>query len=192
MAPAVLDYSATGRVAGRDGNRDPGCCPHGVFRCAGEDEWCAIAVRSDAEWEALCRLLGRPELGRHPDFATLAARKVREAEVEAHVAEWSAGQDKRALMERLQAAGIPAGYVAKASDLFDDPQLAHRRAFVPLPHAEVGELRGNTLPFQLSAAPTAPRASGPLLGEHTDAVLRDLLGYNAAEIAAFRAEGVLK
>ena len=192
MAPAVLDYSATGRVAGRNGNRDPQYCPHGVFPCAGDDEWCAIAARSDAEWEALCRLMGQPALGKHPDFATLAARKARETEVEARVAAWSAGQDKRALMARLQAAGIPAGYVAKASDLFDDPQLVHRRAFVTLPHAEVGELRGNTLPFQLSDAPAVPRSSGPLLGEHTEAVLRDLLGYSAEEIAAFRAEGVLK
>ncbi len=192
MAPAVLDYSATGRVAGRSGNRDPQYCPHGAFPCAGEDEWCAIAVRSDAEWQALCRIMGLPTLGADPDYATLPARKAREDAVETLVAAWTAKHDKRAVMDRLQAAGIPAGYVAKSPDLFSDPQLRHRRAFVALPHAEVGEHRVNTLPFRLSALPVEPRSSGPLLGEHTDSVLRDILGYSAAEIEAFRAAGVLK
>jgi len=192
MAPATLHFSATGHVAGRAGNRDPLLCPHGTFPCAGEDEWCAIAVRSDAEWQALCRIVGLPTLGADPGYATLPARKAREDAVEALVAAWTSKQDKRAVMDRLQAAGIPAGYVAKAPDLFSDPQLRHRNAFVALPHAEVGEHRVNTLPFQLSAVPVEPRRSGPLLGEHTDLVLSDTLGYSTAEIADFRAAGVLK
>jgi len=191
MAPAVLDYSATGRIAGRDGNRDPAFCPHGVFPCAGDDEWCAIAVRSDAEWQALCRVMGQAALGVDARFGTLAARKSREAEVERIVAAWSARLPKAEAMERCQAAGIPAGAVAKAPDLFADPQLAHRRAFVTRPHGEVGDLRVNTMAFQLSDAPAEPRAAGPLLGEHTDLVLREL-GYDAAEIAALHAAGVFK
>jgi benzylsuccinate CoA-transferase BbsF subunit len=191
MAPAVLDYGATGHVAGREGNRDPAYCPHGVFPCAGEDQWCAIAVRTEAEWRALCVVIGQPALASDPRYATLAARKAREAELESLISGWTSRLDKRAVMERCQAAGIPAGSIAKPSDLFSDPQLTHRRAFVTRPHAEVGELRVNTMAFQLSEAPVEPRSAGPLLGEHTHAVLREL-GYSEQEIAGFSADGIFK
>lgn len=192
MAESVLEHSATGASPGRQGNRDPIYCPHGAFPCVGEDEWCVLAVRTDAEWAALCGAMGRPELGVDLRYATLNARKAREDEVEVLVAAWTKSQDKHKMMEHLQAAGVPAGYVAKASDLFTDRQLAHRHAFVPVRHAEVGELHAVSLPFSLSAAPTAPTGPGPLLGEHSSEVLRDILGYSESEIAMFRAEGVLK
>jgi crotonobetainyl-CoA:carnitine CoA-transferase CaiB-like acyl-CoA transferase len=191
MAPAVLDYSATGHVTGREGNRDPAYCPHGVFQCSGDDEWCAIVVRDDAEWAALCRTMEHPGLAGDTRFSTVTARKEHEAEVEQFIAGWTRGLDKRSVMERCQAAGVPAGGVAKASDLFTDPQLAHRNAFVTRSHAEVGNLRVNTMAFQLSAAPVEPRSAGPLLGEHTDVVLREV-GYSDAEIAECRAAGLFK
>ncbi len=192
MAPAILDWSANRQPRHRSGNRDPHYCPHGVFRCLGEDQWCAVAVRSDEEWQALCRLLGREALGTHPDYATLAQRQQREAEIEALVEGWTARYSSHEAMQKLQAAGIPAGYVARSSDLFADPQLAHRGAFVELSNAEVGTHRTHTLPFLLSETPAVPRASFPLVGEHTDVVLSELLGYSAEEIAGLREAGVLK
>ena len=75
LTPAVLDYSANGRVAAADGNRDAFNAPHGVYRCQGEDRWCAVAVEDDAAWRALCGAIGSPEMALEVKYATAAARK---------------------------------------------------------------------------------------------------------------------
>ena len=190
LAPSVLDYTANGRVRGRDGNRDPATAPHGAYACAGDDRWCAIACADDGRWQALCGLMGRPELAADARFATLEARKANEAALDAVVSAWTATQEAEDVMRRCQEAGVAAGLVQSCEDLFADPQLAHRGHFVWMDHAEMGRYVTDANCFSLSE--TAPDyRPAPLLGEHTGDVLRDLLGMTDDEIQRLRDDDVL-
>src|SRR5581483_4413182 len=105
VGPALLAARDGGPEPTRRGNRADGCCPSGVFPCRGDDEWCALAVRSDAEWRALVRVLGIDDDRR---LATLAGRLEHEEEIEAAVAARTAVWDRRELTNALQAARVPA------------------------------------------------------------------------------------
>ena len=186
-----VEFSATGVEPERVGNRSRSHAPHNIFRCLGEDRWCAVAVLTDAQWQALAAVIARPELARDPGLANAAGRLLRVAEVEAAVAGWTAGVEAEAAMARLQAAGVPAGVVADARRLVEeDPQLRHRGYWQEVDHPEMGPTRFTSPPYLLDGERVA-LARPPLCGEHTDEVLREVLDYGPERIAALRAEGVL-
>src|SRR3990170_1899453 len=110
---ALMDYTVNGRVQERTGNRHPHAAPHGVFRCHGEDRWCAIAVFTDEEWSALGKVTGA-DWCRDPKFASLLGRKEHEDELERLLEEWTGARAAEDVMETLQAAGVPAGGVPTA------------------------------------------------------------------------------
>ena len=185
----LLDYTANGRVQTRDGNRDPAMAPHAVYRCAGEDRWCAVACETDAQWQALARLIGRGDLADDPGLAAFPGRKAREAELDAAVEAWTRTLAPDEAMRRCQQAGVPAGAVNDSRDLFADPHYQARGHFVFMDHPEMGVYASDATSFRLSeAAPEYRRA--PLLGEHTEHVMRDILGLTPAEYAALAAEDV--
>jgi crotonobetainyl-CoA:carnitine CoA-transferase CaiB-like acyl-CoA transferase len=190
LAPAILDWTVNGRIAARRGNADDGACPHNAYPCAGPDRWCAIACEDEAEWEALCRVMGDPAWCRGPAFGTLAARRRHAAELDRLIGAWTAGQEAAALARRLQAAGVPAGAVQSCADLPGDPQLQARGAFVWLEHPEMGRSPYEPFPFRLSETPGVLRR-GPCLGEHTQEVLTGLLGLEDGEVRQLIADGVL-
>jgi crotonobetainyl-CoA:carnitine CoA-transferase CaiB-like acyl-CoA transferase len=193
LGTAVLEVSASGAPRGPDGSRHRTMAPHGVFPCQGEDRWIAIAVGTDPEWRALCGALGRPEAAGDPRFATAASRKANESACEALVAGWTGGQDRDALVARLQAAGVPAGAVQDGRDLVEvDPQLRARGFYVPLRHPRAGVFLHEGVVPRLGGTPGAIAAPAPCLGEHTSAVLRGVLGLDDAEIERHRALGVLE
>ncbi|HLK09986.1 MAG TPA: CoA transferase [Candidatus Binatia bacterium] len=193
VGPELLARAAGGASAptGNASQEGP-AAPHGVYPCAGDDRWLAITVFDDAEWRRFAAALGNPPWTRDPRFATCADRVAHAAEIDRHVAAWTRTQDADAAMALLQHAGVAAGRVADARDLCArDPQLAARGHFVDVPTPEGGSVRLDGPPFLLSDTPAAVAGPGPLLGEHTDQVLRDLLGMDDAERAALRAEGVI-
>ncbi len=189
VLPCLLDYEANRTLPERVGNRSPHAAPHGAFPCRGEDRWCAIAVETEAQWQALGRVAGHPEWAEDPRFSTLAARKRHEGELEALLAEWTRTHEASELAERLQAAGVPAAPVQRTSDLFADPQLAHRLAWRELPHPVLGRFHYVAPPFRLSENPAQVRRS-PLLGEHTGWLCREVLGLSEEEVRELEAEGV--
>lgn len=191
IAPALLDYDVNGRVMTRWGNRSPHAAPHGAYPCRGEDRWCVIAVCADDEWRALCAAAGRPEWAEDPRFGTLAARKAHEDDLDRLVAGWTAEHTPQDVMEILQSAGVRAGIVNRLSDLFTDPQLAHRGIWRELPHAVLERFHYEAPPFTLSETPAELRPS-PLLGEHTRRVYREFLGMTDSEIARLAADGVIE
>lgn len=191
LAHGFLDASVNGHDPTRSGNRDLQMAPHGVFPCAGHDRWCAIAVDTEAAWRALCEAMGQPALAHDPRFADAAARKRNEDALERLIGEWTRSRDAKALMHELQGRGVPAGYVAKPQDLFDDPQLTHRQAFIPQEHAALGRHRVHAFAFHLPESPLRPRRPSPCLGEHTEKVLTELLGMSAEEVQRLRAAGAL-
>jgi benzylsuccinate CoA-transferase BbsF subunit len=183
-----LDYLVNGRQAERRGNTSEQYAPHGVYPCAGEDRWIAIAVRDDAEWQALCRVLGLG-LGAQPELASLAGRAAAREEIDATVAGATETRDAWALSAELQAAGVPASPVEDVGDLAGrDPmhegflkEIEHPAGVSTLLQHEPITWNGERLPLERA----------PFMGEHTEAVLRDILGLETEELAELAAEGVL-
>ena len=191
LTPLVLEETATGRSAGRNGNRSQRAAPHNAYPCRGEDRWCVITVFTDADWTALRRAMGDPEWARERRFASLLGRKRNEEELDERIGAWTRRFDAHRLMERLQEAGVPAGAVQKAPDLFRDPQMLSRGHFIQHEHPEIGRHRYERFAFRLSRSPGGPGSPGPLLGQHNESFYRDELGYDAGEIADMVAEGVI-
>jgi crotonobetainyl-CoA:carnitine CoA-transferase CaiB-like acyl-CoA transferase len=191
VAEGLLDYSMNGSQPERDGNRDAYMSPHGVFRCAGHDQWASLAVRGDDEWQRLCTVIGHPELATDPRFATLVARKQNENELETLLSAWTATRSPQEVTEQLQAARIPAAPSMSNKDLATDPHLNSRSIFVRHEHPEVGVQQHVGIPWQLSKTPLAVRHPAPTLGRDTDYVLREILGYSTTDISTLREQQVL-
>jgi crotonobetainyl-CoA:carnitine CoA-transferase CaiB-like acyl-CoA transferase len=191
LAPALLDYTVNGRVAGRVGNRDRDAVPHGVFPAAGRDEWVAIAVETEPHWQALCAALARPELAGDPRFASAEARRTHEAALEAIISAWTAGRERHAVAADLQAHGVPAYAVQNSPDLLHDPQLLARGHFHRLAHTTHGTITVEGSRFVLSRTPAAVDGPAPTCGAGNDYVLREVLGYDDERITALVASGAL-
>lgn len=191
LGPVIMDYLVNGRTGIRAGNRDPDMAPHGVFPCRGEEKWVAIAVRNQKEWETFCRTIGKEEWLTDERFAAFSARKRNENELENLIADWTVHRSREKVVNLLQSAGISAGRVATSEDLFNDPQLRHRGHFNQLEHKEVGTYTYELPASRYSKMPHPKQDPAPLLGEHTDYVLGELLGYTDEEITDLLLEGAI-
>lgn len=191
IAPLILDYSANGQDITPAGNRIPYAAPHGIFRCKGEERWCAIAVFSDSEWVDFCQVIGQPSLSKDPRFATLLKRKENEDELDRVVEAWTSRHDAETVMRLMQTAGVAAGVVADGRDLFNDVQLKHYHFFEEVEHPVMGKIRFLHGPsFRLSnAGYEIGRAN--LIGEHNDFVYTKMLGIPDEEWAQLVADGVI-
>jgi benzylsuccinate CoA-transferase BbsF subunit len=191
LGPALLDYTVNGRVATRAGNSSPEYCPHGVFPCAGNDRWIAIACTVQAQFVALSGVASK---GWAADerYATLAARMANREALEATIGEWTAGCERDDLESALIAAGVPAHRVSTAMDAFNDPHLAALGHFPTVQHAEVGEVPVEASRIRLSRTPAQPPAPAPMIGEHNEQVLAGILGMSEEEIIEVVASGALE
>jgi benzylsuccinate CoA-transferase BbsF subunit len=192
MAPLVLEYANNGHEAQRQGNRHSAVAPHGAYPCQGDDRWCTIACTTDAEWEALCRVMDHPAWTQEARFATMLGRKAHEDELEALLAAWTQTWDATALMHTLQHAGVPAGVVQANRDLLADPQLEHRRHFVYMEHPEVGRHPVQRSEFRLSRSTAEHRWPAPSIGQHTVQVCKEILGMSEDVIRTLIADDVLE
>lgn len=181
----ILTQAATGVAPPRLGNRSTQHAPHGVYPCAGDDEWIAIEVRTEAQWIALREFAGLD------DFGDLADRLARVAALDEAVATFTAGQVAELLMEELQAAGVPAGHVASTLELGADPHLQARDFWKPMERAHVGELLHPAAPYRVGEEPFDVDRVAPTLGEHNHEVLAELLALSAEEIADLERQGVI-
>ncbi|TDV57739.1 CaiB/BaiF CoA transferase family protein [Actinophytocola oryzae] len=189
IAPSIMEWTVNGVDPPARGNTDPTWCPHGIYRCAGEDEWLAVAVRTDAEWRALAEELA---LGAPPQWTDEAGRRAAAAEVDAAVQKRLATWRAEDAMAVLQGRGIPAGVVRDTEALVrHDPQLAHREHWQYLRHREMGTTLYGAPPFRLSVTPGGLHRPAPLLGEHTREVLTELLGLSDNEITELAESDVL-
>ncbi len=184
----LLDYAVNGNTETRMGNRSLRAAPHGAFACRGVDRWVAIAIWSDAEWARFAEIAGV----RDASLATLGARLGRVDEVEEIVSRFTHERSREEVCEQLQAAGIEAVPVADFGDLHEDPQLEARAHFAALSHPVLGETLYERNGFRLSAAESGYRDATPVLGQHNDLVLRELLGLSAAECERLVASGAVE
>ncbi len=189
LGPQLLEVQMSGRNARRAGNHDPVRAPHDAYPCAGDDQWCAIAVETDEQWQALRSVLGNPSWADNPALETVAGRQANIEEIDRHLAEFTSGHEPRSMMELLQKAGVPAGMVQRSSDHLQDPQLAHRQFFRPLEHPEMGEVPYEGHQYTIQGYDNGPRLPAPCLGQHTYEVLSDVLGIGEEEVAEILVSG---
>lgn len=191
LGEGILAQTLGTGAPARDGNRDPHMAPHGVFRADGEDRWVAIAVEDDDGWARFAAAIGRPELARDSRFATLAARKEHEDDLEALVTRWTSSRTPEDVTATLQRAGVAAFGSSRNCDLAEDRHLRERGFFVEHEHPEVGRRVHAGVPWRMTSNEARVRSPAPCLGADTDQVLRDVCGYDDAAIARLRADGVL-
>jgi benzylsuccinate CoA-transferase BbsF subunit len=191
ITPLILDYTVNQRDYTANCNRLAYAAPHGIYRCQGDDRWCAIAVFTDDEWASFCQVIGNPALTKEPRFATLLNRKQNEDELDKLVEAWTSKHAPEEVMNLMQSSGVAAGLVANGKDQAEDPQLEHYQFFEELDHPTIGRIPFYHGPcFRLSETPyELGRAT--LIGEHNDYVYTKLLGFSDEEWAELIAEGVI-
>lgn len=190
FALPVMDYVINGRVWNRMGNRHPYACPHGAFRCQGDDRWVAIAVFTEEEWQAFCGVLGRPKWTKASRFSTFWERKRNEDELEKLIEAWTVNHTAEQVETLMQAAGVPAGVVESTKDLFSDPQLQFRGTFRELNHTTMGLIL-RVGPASRFSRTTDVQFAPPILGEHNSFVLGEILHLSEDEISDLYAEGAI-
>ena len=194
MGPAFLDHFANGADPGPVGiatrsmrGRRTASIPR-----RGEDRWVAIAVRGDEQWEALCELMGAPELARDPRFATHEARIASQDALDGCVSAWTAGRDRYGVMEACQSRGIAAGAVQDGADIATaDPHLAARSFLGTIPTEDGGEQGAERFPAYIDGLRPTTAYGARSLGADTFDVLTELLGLSPDEIGELVADGVL-
>ncbi len=187
----LVGYSATGRVPGPIGDRHVSMAPHGAYPAAGEDEWLTIAVRSDAEFAALCSVVGESGLARDPRFADVVSRHHNQDVLDGILAGWTKTRSAEEAAEMLSAAGVPAMPVMTIPRLVEDPQLRARSFFELVAHAVAGTWEIDSVPYHYSETPAHVRLPPPAFAEHNDYVFRHLLGLSEAEVESLKAGGII-
>ena len=199
--PAILDYQVNQRLPQRRGNRDPYAAPHGVYPCRGEDRYCAIAVSTEEEWQALCQAMGDPDWSREAKFATLLERSQNQDELDQHISRWTMERTAEEAMQELQQAGVAASLVSQGQDLYESPHLKSRDFYRDTSYylAERGKAASEwqegsslswTTPVRLSETPME-YGHYSNIGEDNPYVFGQLLGMSDGEIGRLAAEGVI-
>lgn len=189
--PVVMDYLVNGRVAGPSGHDAAVASPHGVFQAEGVERYVAIATESGEQWRALVEAVGLDQWG-DARFEQLDARIENKEAIEDDLRAWCRSRDAWQIADLLTAAGVPAAVVERPSDLYQDPQLAHREFFVTLDHTVMGPTPYDGHVTQFSGTPGLLAKAAPALGEDTFQVLTELVGVDEEQIAVAAAAGALQ
>ena len=171
------------------GTSFPTVVPYRVFRAS--DREFAIAIGSEKLWTALCSAIERPDLGKHPDYSSNAARIRNRDVLEPLLADIFATQSVDHWISRLQGAGIPCSLVRNFQEVADHPQSAVREMFPVLDHPAAGKHRVTGTPVKLSDTPGQPSSPAPLLGEHTRSVIKDLFDLEDSVLDDLSARGII-
>jgi crotonobetainyl-CoA:carnitine CoA-transferase CaiB-like acyl-CoA transferase len=176
----LLEYMVNGTQTLPLGNRHPVYAPQGCFQCAGEDEWVVLTVRDEAEWQALCAILGRAEWAADAALSSHAGRRAQHDAIDAAIEAWTQELEAPVAMARLQACGIPAGQVTSTADLERDPHLRARDWFETA--ADDGRLYPG-FPFRFHEGPGGVlKRRGAELGADNARILGERLGWPETEL----------
>jgi crotonobetainyl-CoA:carnitine CoA-transferase CaiB-like acyl-CoA transferase len=189
---ALLEYAVGGRLPQPVGNHDRWMAPHNCYKARGNEHmWISIAVGTEKEWRALCGAIGQPGLTDDPRFRTAALRKQNEGELDAIIETWTSALDRWEAAEILQGAGVAAFPTLGAKDLVEDPHMRARGYHVRLPHPLAGKRIHAGIAWKMSETPCHVRKAAPMLGEDSDSILGDLLGYSVEEIKRLHEDEIL-
>ena len=183
------NYLVGGEPPRRLGNAHPNIAPYEAFRA--RDRWIALAAANQRQWKRLCDAIGRPDLAQDPRFATNEARVAHRPEMVAELEAAFEERDASDWLADLRAADLPCGPINDVPDVFEHPQAGARQLVVEAQHPTAGPVRMTGFPYTFSQTPAEVRLPPPRLGEHTQAVLTDLLGYSAGEVDDLAAQGAI-
>jgi crotonobetainyl-CoA:carnitine CoA-transferase CaiB-like acyl-CoA transferase len=189
---ALLTYQAgiyfgTGQRPTRRGNAHPSIVPYEVFRAA--DAYLTLGVANNSLWERCCAALERPDLTRDPRFDTEAKRVTSRETLVPLLNEIMGARTADEWLKRFEAAGVPAGRIRTVAEVCESDHLRARGMIVNLPHPAAGGLTVMGVPIRLHATPGAVAEPPPLLGQHTESVLRSVLGLSRRAVADLRTAG---
>ena len=188
---AVAEYGLSGDVPRPRGNSDPRAVPHGVYRTAGDDDWVALAVWNDDEWQVLCTSLGIADKDRER-FATGASRIAASGEVDAIISACVATEKRDALWERLQADGLSCTPILDIYEADDFPALVERGLWTEFQHPRTGSLRMTEIPWNFDHLDLRRREWAEPIGTSTNQILTELLGATPEQLDVWNAAGVLR
>ncbi|MCA7957873.1 CoA transferase [Burkholderia multivorans] len=186
LANMNTNFLASGTPPVRWGNAHPNIVPYQTFQTS--DGWIIVAVGNDGQFRKFVEAGGRPELADDERFATNPARVRHRGTLVPILAEMVKTRSKTAWIDALEAAGVPCGPINDLAEVFANEQVVARGMEVALPHPCGADVKLVRNPVRMSATPPDARTAPPLLGAHTDDVLRDMLGYDDARIAALKAK----
>jgi benzylsuccinate CoA-transferase BbsF subunit len=186
----LLSSAVDGQVPVRRGNRSDRSAPQGVYPCAGKDNWCALSVETNNQWQALAKLIGQERWATDARFENLAGRQENQNEIDQAISTWSKQYSSQEVEARLRAAGISADRVRRINEVVDG--AAGSTVFSQMAEQRVGSMRTTKLPFTLSSVDLPTPASAPSLGEHSGEVLRAWINCSDADIENLKREQVLQ
>ena len=187
----MLQYQMTRAIPTPTGNDDPDFAPHNNYPCAEEDTWVAISVGADAEWDALVDVVGDKTLAHSPDFADHSARWNNRRALDKAISAWTRTRSAPEITDLLQARGVAAMPVMNIADQFADPHLNARETYVEVEHPRVGAEMVYGVPWRFSETPGGVHNPAPLLGQHNDYVLGQVLGIDESRLKQLAAEQVV-
>ena len=189
MSHAAGNFFGTGNPPGRMGNRHPSICPYRDFACS--DGVLIVAAANDSLWDRFARTIGRDDLAENPKWKTNDGRVKGRDELEAEIEKILATKTRAEWGNIISKAGIPCGPVKDIGEVASDPQILHRDMVVEIDHAKTGALKMMGIPVKLSETPGEVKLPPPILGEHTEEILRDLLGQPPEAVESLREQGVI-
>jgi crotonobetainyl-CoA:carnitine CoA-transferase CaiB-like acyl-CoA transferase len=195
--PGSTSVSTLGSTPGSTPGATPGstlasAVPWGIYPCAGDDEWCVVTVRDDADWRALRVALGEPEWAAGDELLTAAGRATQQAAIDRHLSEWTRANSPRAVAAILQRHGVPAGFMQRPDEYEQDPQLRARDFLRTFEQPGLAPMRIENAPFRAELIAAPPDVPAPKPGEHTRQICRELLAIDDYEIDRLLTAGALE
>jgi crotonobetainyl-CoA:carnitine CoA-transferase CaiB-like acyl-CoA transferase len=190
-AEQIVEHGAHDIVLQREGNRAPHAAPQNLYACRGREQWLALSIEGDAQWQALVAVLGRPGWALSTDLASHAGRRAHHDRIDAELARWAADRELDPTVAELVAAGVPAAPVVDPRTTHRHPQLAARGFYEEISHPVVGTHPVCTPPFRFASVARWLRSPAPTIGEHNREILGGLLGLSAGELDELEAAQVI-
>lgn len=186
---AVVRYTVTGEIPQRTGSAHPSIAPFDVFEA--QDGWFVIGVGNDMLWERFCKAIDKTDLLNDSRFTTNPKRSENYKELKPIITEWSKEKTVEETLNILINAGVPVGEVNTIDKIVDDPNVKLREMIVEVEHPKAGKVKITDSPIKLSLTPGKVEKASPLLGQHTEDILSELLRFSKEEIGSLRREGVI-
>ncbi len=189
LANMGSNYLNSGKAPKRMGNAHQNIVPYQTFACA--DGHIIVATGNDGQYQKFVEVGARPDLAADPRFATNPLRVQHRDTLVPLLAEMVKTKTRDEWIDQLEAVNVPCGPINDIGDVFANPQVQARGVAIEMPHPTAGKVKLVRSPMVLSGTPIQPDLPPPLLGQHTDEVLRDVLGHTPEQILALREKGVL-